>query len=80
MFFYLEIFFILVNIPMDLDFFCLMYVIWSDQFNLLSMINPKNLVLLTHYYIAIIFRSFVFHSGTMEHHIASSFNNKSQFV
>ena len=34
--------FILVNIPLDLENLFLMYVIWSDQFNLLSINNPEN--------------------------------------
>ena len=39
---------ILVSIPMDFEILFFMYVMWSDQFNLLSIITPKNLVLLTH--------------------------------
>ena len=32
---------------MDLEILFFMYVIWSDQFNLLSIITHRNLVLLT---------------------------------
>ena len=32
---------------MDFEILFFMYLIWSDQFNLLSIITPKNLVWLT---------------------------------
>ena len=38
---------IFVKIPMDFEILFFLYLIWSDQFNLLSFITPKNLVLLT---------------------------------
>ena len=47
MFFWFKNLLILVKIPMDLEILFFMYVIWSDQFNLLSIITPRNLVLLT---------------------------------
>ena len=60
---------------MDFEILFCMYVIWSDQFNLLSIITPRHLVLLTLTKLVYsIFRSFVFNSGTMEHHIMSFFN------
>ena len=39
-------FIILEIIPIDFDILFLMYVICADQFSLLSMIMPRNLVLL----------------------------------
>ena len=38
---------IFVKISMDFEILFFMYLIWSDQFNLLSSITPKNFVLLT---------------------------------
>ena len=76
---------ILVSIPMDLEILFFMYVIWSDKFNLLSIITPKNLILLTFTKLlplicTLIFMNFVFNSGTMEQHILSFLNIDSQFV
>ena len=39
-------FLILEIIPIDFDILFLMYVICADQFSLLSMIMPRNLVML----------------------------------
>ena len=47
MFFLFKNLLIFVKIPMDFEILFFMYLIWSDQFNLLSIITPKNLVLLT---------------------------------
>ena len=38
---------ILVKILIDFEILSFMYVIWSDQFNLLLIITPKKIVLLT---------------------------------
>ena len=47
MFFLFRNFLILLKNPIDLEILFFMYVIWSDQFILLSINTPKNLVLLT---------------------------------
>ena len=66
----------IIPIPIDFDILFLMYVICADQFSLLSMIMPRNLVLLLrsigfllpniHCYVVI-----MFYSCSMKHHIVS---------
>ena len=66
---------ILVKITIEFEILFCMYVIWSDQFNLLSIITPKNLVLLTLTKLfpqrCTLYQEICFNSGTMEHHIVS---------
>ena len=69
---------------MDFEMLFFMYVIWSDQFNLVSIITYTNLVVLT---LSTLVPQIctpstwtVFNSGTMKQHIVSFINIYSQFA
>ena len=44
------------NLPMDLDNLLQIYWMWSEKFNLLSMVMPKNLVELTKFNLLFLIR------------------------
>ena len=71
MFSYLKTFLIM---PIDFDILFFINVLWSNHFNLLSIMTPKKFVLFTlvkisYLYTGIDDKTFLFNSCTMKHHV-----------